>query len=237
MNNEEKNKNKIFDSLLFVLLIGSLWGVSEVVLSVGLKSAGIQFRSGILTGVGIGLMAVALSYLRKPLLLIPVSIITVLCKQLVVPMLNVSVMCNANSCVAVFLQAGILTGVTYFLTERLSKRKSALFAVGASAALLSAVAFYYIGMKVAPCNYLLSFNTAGGFVSFLYREGLNWALISGILFPAGYWVGNKLRETVFESHLNRAWIYYFVSSVLIVACWLSSALIISAGYYDHFKTF
>jgi hypothetical protein len=228
MNTDELMKAPRVDLLIAILVLGSLWGFSEVVLSSAIMAAGIPYRAGILTGVGMGLMGVALGAFRKPLLPAGMALVAVLCKQLVVPILHVSVMCEANSCVAVMLDGLALAGVAALAGRRLDKGYPAKIAVGAAAALVAAAAFHVVGMRVAPCQHLLSFNRAGGFVAFVTSSGLVWAFFSAILFPLGCLVGTRFRNAVPALRTRKPLFYYTVSAALVVCCWAASAVVIAA---------
>ncbi len=106
---EVLKKNQLTDVLLVIAVLGSLWGLSEVVLSGAIRMTGIPFRAGILAGIGIGLIAVAVGAFMRMGIILLIPIIAVLCKQLVVPILGVSVMCKVNSCVAVMLEGFAVT--------------------------------------------------------------------------------------------------------------------------------
>jgi len=161
-------------------------------------------------------------------MLVGVALMAILCKQLVVPILHVSVMCKANSCLAVILEGLALAGVVSLVGRKLGRSHLAQIASGVSAALMAAAAFYFIGMRVSPCRYLLSFNRPGGFVAFLTVEGLVWAAFSGILFPVGYWMGVRLRDTVLSLGTRKPLLYYTTSMALVVCCWVASAFAIAA---------
>ena len=216
------------DILTIVLVTGSLWGFTEVVLDSAVRTAGLPFRSGILTGIGIGLLAVALGALRRPATLVLLPLIAILVKQLVVPILHVSVMCAANSCLAVMMGGLAVSGVVYAVGRRLDRNRLVQAASGASGALLAAGAFYFAGMRLAPCKYLLSFNSPAGFVRFMLVEGLVWAAVSAALFPVGYRVGSQVRDTVLAQK-QRSWLYYAASAAVVVGSWAASAVVIAAG--------
>jgi len=207
------------DMAIMVLVLGTIWGFSEVFLSDTIKIWGIPFRAGILTGIGIGIMGIALGYGKKVLPLIGIALVTMAAKQLVVPVLQCSVLCKANSCAAVFLQGVALCGVAAIAGRKLNNTRSARFITPISAALASAGAFYFIGMKLAPCPYLLSFNHAGGFLSFMTAEGLAWAAFSGILFPAGYKLGSVLKNTIPEIKTAKPAAYYLTAATALICCY------------------
>ncbi len=226
--NTKTGKSQTMDMVIAIMVLGSLWGLSEVVLSSALRAAGLPFRAGILTGIGVGLLAVAVGLFRRPALLVLIPPITMLCKQLVVPILHVSVLCQANSCLAVLLEGLAVAGAAYLVGRRLQSRLVQT-ASGASAALAAAGAFYVLGMRVAPCNYLLSFNSPAGFVSFMLVEGLVWAAFSAVFFPLGYAAGARLREAVLVP-TSKPWLYYATSAALVAGSWAASALTIAAGF-------
>jgi hypothetical protein len=217
------------DLLITILVLGSLWGFSEVVLGGAMSTAGLPYRAGILTGLGMGIMGIAISTFRKPLMLAGIAFVAILCKQLVVPILHVSVMCEANSCLAVLLEGLALGGVVSLAGRRLDRGYLIKIVSGASAALLAAAAFFFIGMQVAPCRYLLSFNRPGGFMAFLAVEGLVWAAFSAMLFPLGYWTGARLRNVVPVFGTRRPLLYYITSAALVVSSWVASGLAIATG--------
>ncbi|HHO76825.1 MAG TPA: hypothetical protein ENN05_10420 [Deltaproteobacteria bacterium] len=218
-DNAVTRNSSFTDILIMVLVLGTLWGFSEVVLSDAIKILGIPYRAGILTGIGMGIMGIALGYGRKVLPLIAIALVTMAAKQLVVPVLQCSVLCKANSCAAVLLQGGALCGAAAIAGQKLHNLKSARLVTPVSAALLAAGAFYFIGMRLAPCPYLLSFNHPGGLLSFFGAEGLSWAVFSGILFPAGYKLGSVLKNTVPAIKTTRPAAYYITAASVLACCY------------------
>jgi hypothetical protein len=95
---------------------------------------------------------------------------------------------------------------------------------GALAAITASIGFYFIGMQVAPCQYLLSFSPAG----FIVTEGLIWAAFSAISLPLGYLAGEKL-AAITPAVLTRQPVYYAISTSTVLLCWGASALAIMAG--------
>lgn len=178
--------------ILTTVALGATWGFSEVVLGNFLRTTSFQYSSALLTGIGMAVMAIAIAS-RKPLYtLLGIAFIAVIIKQLGVPLLGASVMCKANSCVAVGLEAGGLATFAIVLNQKLDRSIVSRVAAPAAGAILAALAFWTIGRHVAPCNYLLSFSNPG---SFLLKEGLPWAVFSGVLFPVGWQIGKWLRNS------------------------------------------
>ncbi|MDD5309203.1 MAG: hypothetical protein PHU25_17965 [Deltaproteobacteria bacterium] len=233
MTTAEKNSNAraltLRDIAIAVLVLGSLWGLAEVLLNDAVRASGLPFRAGVLTGFGMLAMGVLLGYARRPLAILAVPVVAVIIKQLVVPIMGASVLCKANSCIAVLFEASLLAGTAGLLASRIERSVATRAATGAGAALLSAVPFYFVGLAVAPCNYLLSFDRAGGFVAFLIQEGLVWAAFSAILFPLGYALGARVREPVLAFESRRPAFYYGAALGAVVACWITAAVAISFG--------
>jgi len=168
-----------------IVVFGSLWGLSEVVLGGSLKAANFPYRAGLLTGVGMAVMGMALAMSQRSLLPIGIGAVAALATLLVVPITHVPVTCKANSCLALGLEAGSLS-LAAIVAGRLATRSIyGRMGMGGGAALLASAAFYFAGTHVAPCAYLLSF-TPG---SFIVTEGLVWAAFSAILLPLGYAAG------------------------------------------------
>jgi hypothetical protein len=133
-------------------------------------------------------------------------------------------MCKANSCIAVFTEAVALSLIAFLLMSEMGKSVHVRIGTGALAAIVASVGFYFIGMQVAPCKYLLSF-TPGGFI---VTEGLIWAAFSAIFLPLGYLAGEKL-VAITPPVLTRRPIYYAVSASTVLLCWGLSAVAIMAG--------
>jgi len=230
MSNGRADTVQRSDIWIAILVLGSLWGFTEVVLSGAINAAGLPYRAAILTGIGMGLMAVAVGAYRKPWMLAGIAFVAVLCKQLVVPILQVSVMCKANSCVAVMIEGLVLAGAVGLAGRKVQQGNLARVTTGAGAALLSAVVFHSVGMRVAPCNYLLTFDRVGGLAAFMTAEGVPWAVASGLLFPVGYWIGERLGATDLAVGSAKRRTYYAASTAVIAVCWLASAFAIAAGF-------
>jgi hypothetical protein len=217
------------DILVAIVVLGSLWGLSEVVLSSGIKASGFPYRPALLTGIGMGLMGIAMGAFRKPWMLLAIAPVTILCKQLVVPILGVSVLCKANSCIAVMLQGLGLAGTVALVGSRLARSRAARIVSGGAAAFLAAGSFYMIGMQVAPCPHLLSFNRPDGLVDFLATRSVVWVAFSALLFPAGYAIGARLGVAIPALRVRSPLLHYGASAAIVAACWAASAVAIAAG--------
>ncbi|PIV17991.1 MAG: hypothetical protein COZ15_01620 [Elusimicrobia bacterium CG_4_10_14_3_um_filter_49_12_50_7] len=207
--------------LLAIIAAGAVWGMSEVIFGGIIRHSSHHLKAGILTGMGLGIIGIFLANFRKPFAVVGIATIACLVKQLVVPILGVSFACKANSCLAVVLEASALAGAFAILKGRKN------FLTGASAGMGGAVLFYFIGMRVAPCPYLLSFNHK--FASWIIREGFLWMGFSAVLYPAGILVGEKIKGKINTLLLLKPSLYYRIATAIIVSCFLVSAFAISRG--------
>ena len=223
-------RTRWIDVLIAIAVLGSVWGFAEVVLGGAIKAAGFPQRAAVMTGLGMGIMAVALGAFKRPLMLLGIAALAILCKELVVPILHVSILCKANSCLAVAIDGVALAGVAGIAGRKLTRSYAIQVVAAASAALLARSAFYFGGMKLAPCAHLLSFDKAGGYASFMGYNALGWVVSSALFFPLGYWLGMRLREPVLAMGLRKPGLYYTTSAASVALCWAASALAISAGF-------
>lgn len=212
---------------MLILVSGSIWGFTEVAVNDAIKSFNLPLRAATLTGIAFILMGFMGGYLKKAryimLMVIPAMIIV----QMGVVLCGNSVACKTNTCVALALHTGMLSTVFYITgmgKKKVSSGKTFLF--GSTAAFSSAIAFYIIGMRCAPCPYLLSFNSAAGFVSYLYAEALPWMFFSGAGLSAGYYLGTKKSESPEFLSMNIKIPGYISGLALSLGCWIISAAII-----------
>ena len=210
--------------IIGILVFGSLWGLAEVAIGGGLRVAEFPYRSGLATGIGILIMAMALVIHRKPWMLLGIGVVAVLVKLLAVPILQVSVMCKLNSIIAVLIQSIALTLIASLFMTQIGRSIHARMGSGALAAIIASVGFYFVGSAAAPCEYLLSFTASG----FIITEGLIWAAFSACLLPMGYLAGEKLAAST-SPLLRVKSLYYATSAAVICICWAGSAIAIAAG--------
>lgn len=224
------NKFKATDVLLAILVFGSIWGLIEVVGGGAMMKLNVPIRSAILTGLGLGVLAIAVSVYRKMWLLFIAPLVAMAVKQLVVPVLGLPVTCMANGSLAVMLEGLSFGGAAYLLSKPMKKNFAGRAAVGFTGAFIGGTAFWAIGMHVAPCAYLLSFNSTAGFFRFMTHESLIWAAFSAITVPAGYAIGDRIRDRIGTIAEAKPSLYYFGSAAAIVLCWSVSAFAIAKGF-------
>jgi hypothetical protein len=215
--------------IVAVIVLGSLAGFIEIVLSGFLKWANFPWTSGLLVGLGLGIIAFAYAIFKKPLMAIGIGLVAVLCRQMAIPILGLSEICKMNSCVAVLLEYSALAAIASITMKKMESGRNWRVLTGASAAVVGSLAFYYIGMRVAPCNYLLSFNSGAGFLSYLYKESLNWTILSAALVPLGWFLGEKLTARVSSLSTAKPRKFYAGAYGVALACWVICAIAIASG--------
>jgi len=212
-----------------ILALGSICGLIEVTLSGALRAADFPWRTGVLVGLGFGIVAFALAIYRKPLMALWIALVAILVKQLAVPVLGAPIACKANTCLAVGLEYAALAGIAALAWTAMQGHGGLRAIVGGAGAAVGSVAFLLIGVHVAPCAYLLSFNQAGGFAAYLYRESLNWALFSAVLFPVGWAAGVKSEAALSRLFESQPRLVYAGASSLAAVCWVASAIAMASG--------
>ncbi len=208
--------------VMIILVVGSFWGFSEVVLNEVIRDIGLlPMRAAILMGMGMLAMAFLLGFSKKPHLLLFIPILTIMLKQMAVPLVGAGFPCKANSCTAVLIQGLILTGFSSLFFKSFKSKKSTKVLIGAGTGILSAAIFLPVGLRIAPCNYLLSYSHAGGFISFMANEGLYWAIFSAIFIPFGFWLGEKVKIPLTNLALKKPGFYFSYSGAYTIICWLA----------------
>jgi len=204
------------DLIVMIVLFSVLWGLSETVLGNLMRMTEAPLRATVATGVGMGIMGCFLGILKKPLMLPFIALLAAASVQLSAPILHCSLMCKANANLAVILHGMMLFAMSVASVRAKGKGVFSFAAAGFAAALLSSAAFYHMGLRLAPCPYLLSFSGHGGFVHFLTREGIPWAGFSAILFPAGVLAGNRLQRLLSKMRFSYPRQFYGGASAFIV---------------------
>lgn len=227
---EEKKKPDLMKMVMAVLVIGALCGFSEVFVSNLLREIGFPFRAGLLTGIGMGLIAIVIAIFKKPFLAIGIAVVAIIAKQMIVPVMGVGISCKLNSCLAVGLEYGALAIIGAFTISAMNKSVKSRIMTAAGAGLASAPVFWVIGMNLAPCRYLMSFAGLSGLGFFMLREGLSWAVFSAVLFPIGWLVGERIREHSLDFMRAKPAFYYGLTASLTIALFVITGWLYSIGH-------
>ncbi len=226
MGSQESNPSTDRPSLAVLALCGALLGLAEIVVSIIMRNAGLPYRSAVLSGLGMGLMALGLALYRRTYAILGVTAVAALCKVLAIPVFQPPFFCNSNACIAVLLNGAALSGIAAVAGRRMERSVILRGAAGVGAALLGVAAFYSLGVYVQPCRPLLSVNAAGGFLAYLSSKGLPAALASGLLLPVGYALGTRLRDMRLTVPGRSGLVGYPFATAILAACWLLNGLLV-----------
>ncbi len=212
--------------VMMLLIFGSTWGASEVVLGGALRAAHFRYASALLTGVGMSIMAMAVAYSGSVLVSAAAGPVAALATLLAVPLLHLPVACKANSCIALVLESGAMGLAALLLGKKMRISVPARMTAGAVAAIAASACFYSAGIHAAPCPYLYSF---GGTPSFVLREGLVWAASAAILVPLGYSAGLRVSRAAVPLPRPGSPAFYGSAAAVAALCWGASAAAILSG--------
>lgn len=211
--------NKRYSYILLIILTGSLWGFSEVCLSRIFPENGLVFRTAVLTGIGFLLMGCFTGSGGKCRHLPFAALTAIVAVQAGVLLCGHSPACRANASLALLLHSGSLMTVLMILKGKNPSGIKAVIA-GSTAAVTSGIIFFHTGMKLAPCPYLLAFNTAGGFIAFMKAEIIPWSITAGPAFAAGLYLGKiriteKIKQPVFAALILICWTMCTLSTIRV----------------------
>ena len=65
MTDARLQRTRLADVLVAIAVLGSLWGLAEVVLGGAIRAAGLPYRAAILTGIGLGMMGIAVGIVTR----------------------------------------------------------------------------------------------------------------------------------------------------------------------------
>jgi len=216
--------------LVGILLFGSIWGVLEATLGGYLHMIIFPNKGAIMSGIGVAIMASALAIYKKPSMLPGIGIVAALFKLLDVwlfalPITSIHII---NPAMAIILESLAFNLIAIFVVKKIAKNAFIGVGAGVLAGLISAVAWVYFAIYVmnAPAYARVVF-TAGEFIA---NQGVVQAVFSGIFFPLGYVVGDKLYKKPLPLSLGRGSLYYATSAAVIACCWVIAALAVKAGF-------
>jgi hypothetical protein len=209
-----------------MLVLGSVCGLIEVIVKGVLHQSGLHL-SGLLAGLGCFLIGIGLAVYRSPSMIIGIGAIACLYKQLVVPIHGISFMCGANACLAVMLEYGSLAGLSAFTLKTMGRNAASRILTGGAGVFIGSMIYYFAGMRLNPCPYMLTFNVPGGFTAFIAREGLTCASFGAVLFPLGWSVGERFGEKLSVLIKGKTRPYYLKSAFSIVVCLAAAGIFVS----------
>ncbi|MFC2043942.1 hypothetical protein ACFLT8_01885 [Chloroflexota bacterium] len=219
----------LVDLIIGVLVFGSIWGFLEAVLGGFLNLIIFPNKGAIMSSIGVTIMAAAMAYYRKPVMLPCIGIVAASFKWfnawlLFIPLNRAQVI---NPAMAIFLESLAFTLVAALLMDRIRQHIVVGAGAGVLAGFMSAIAYVYFAVYVthSPIFERLGIESIG---EFIMGNAVIQAAFFGTFLPLGYLAGEKL-ATMSALLLTRRSFYYACSVATIALCWGISAIAFKAG--------
>lgn len=158
-----------------------------------------------------------------------IPLVTILSKLLALSIFNIPIVARVNSSLAILVGGIALTATVTLAGNNLFRNNLIRLASGMSAGFMAAIAFFFIGMRIIPCPYLLSFNRAGGFRAFMSFDGMVWTVFSGLLFYTGYWLGTQLKNASSDLRSAQSLACSSGSAWVAICCLVAMVFLIISG--------
>ncbi|UCG82423.1 MAG: hypothetical protein JSW38_09510 [Dehalococcoidia bacterium] len=214
--------------IIGILVFGSIWGFLEATLGGFLHMIIFPNKGAIMSGIGVAIMASALTIYRKPVMLPGIGIVAASFKLLDVWLFSLTATSIhiINPAMAIIFESLAFGLVAVFLKNKIAKNAFVGIGAGFLVGLISATAWVYFAIYVmnAPAYARVVFTT-GEFIS---NQGVAQAAFSAMFLSLGYLTGEKLASRT-PAILTRRPAYYAVSVSTALLCWGVSALVTMAG--------
>ena len=212
-------------SLAAVILIGSVWGLSEAALGMGLRQCASSVSGSLMTGAAFFFMAAAWTVSRRFSSIVLVVLIASLFKLFDAALLSLPILHGAigNPIFAIIMEGAAFIVIAAVIRKNLKKKAPGQALFGGLAALLAVNLFPLVKFAtgVPACT------AAGtGYPLSLYYAYVAVAA-SMITMPAGVWAGCKILslEEKLAPKFNTSRLRFIVSPAAILLCMVIVALI------------
>jgi len=215
-----------------IVVLGSVWGLSEAALGMGLRSCAAFVSGSIMTGVALFFMAAGWVVSRRILGVFLMVMIASVFKMFDALLLSLPLRHGAigNPIFAFFMEAIAFVILVYIVTEKLIRKPAGQALLGGMGALMAVNLFplvkYATGVPacVAPGT---------GYPLSLYY--IHFAVfVSLVTVPLGFWAGAKMEA--FEIRLLKAQalrrLNYILSPVVLILCLVLITLLRLTGIID-----
>lgn len=211
--------------IALTLVLGSLWGLTEALAGGAMRTFFPPLRAALCTGLGMGILGFGIGMNLPRRLLPAAAIVTAATMMLAVPLLQCSPLCRANAALAVMLH-GTMLALSVPILANGRNSLSGFAAAGFCAALLSSAMFHTLGLRLAPCQYLLSFAGDWGLARFILKEGLPWAAFSAALLPLGVALGRRHADRIALARERTPRLFYgtTAASIIVILAIISASI-------------
>lgn len=218
--------NKTADSYLgFVIILGSVWGLSEAALGMYLKRCASHVSGSMMTGIALLFIAASWIISRRILGVALLIVIASLIKMFDALLLGYPILHGAiaNPIFAFFTEGAAFVILVMLIRDRLKQKVPGQALTGGTAALLAANLFPLVKFAtgIPAC-------VVPGTAYPLSLYNIHYAvLISFVTVPLGFWIGTRIEGLSTESPDSRAVkrLNFVFSPAVLVSCLIIVALI------------
>jgi hypothetical protein len=229
MRNRLPSSRMTLDSLIIVLVFGSLWGFLEATLGGSLNLIHLPQKGAIMAGIGMSVMAAFVATSRKPGWVIGVGFVAASFKALDALILHVplSAPMVMNPALAIVIEVLAFGVAASFLFRVVQNRNSALIACGVTTGFLS-IALYaltasLLGLGKWPAMDMLQKLTTIGYT------GAISVAIGTLLLLGGYSLGAWSRQALLQMKAVKPKLFYSSVTTATSLCWGLAAVAFIGG--------
>jgi hypothetical protein len=210
------NKTNSKSHLGMIIILGSLWGLTEAVLGLGLKSCATLVSGSIMAGIAFFFLAAVWVFSRKITTLLMVVLMASLFKMFDALLLSLPLQHGtiSNPIFAFVIQAFAFVIFIKIIKEKVIKRSAGQALLGGLAALLSVNLFPLVKFVTGfpACT------IAGtGYPMALYFIHIS-VLVSGIGVTLGFWIGNQLAAVNFSHSFKAKKVNFVITPTTLILC-------------------
>ncbi len=229
MRNRLPISRTTLNSLMMVLVFGSLWGLLEATLGGFLHLIHLPQKGAIMAGIGMAVMAAFVATSRKPAWVIGVGVVAASFKALDGIILHVplSAPMVMNPALAIVMESLVFGVAASFLFRVLQNRTSALIACGATTGFLS-IALYALTASLVGLGKWPTMGVLEKLSSIGYTGAIS-AAIGILLLLGGYSLGAWSRQGFLQLKAVKPKLFYSGAAAATSLCWGLAAVAFIEG--------
>lgn len=221
-------RESLLHLIIGIMVFGSIWGFFEATLGGFLHMVAFPNKGAIMSGIGVAIMASALSIYKKPAMMPGIGVVAASFRLLdawlfSLPITSIHI---TNPATAIIFESLAFGAVAAVLMSKIATNVPTGIGAGVLAGLLSATAWVYFAIYVLHANLAGRVITTAG--AFIANQGVIQAAFASIFLPLGYLAGEKLGEKIGSAFSSRR-LRYATSAAVIVFCWAIGIIATTAG--------
>ena len=223
------DRNSPKSCLGLIVVLGSVWGLSEAALGMGLRSCAAFVSGSIMTGVALFFMAAGWVISRRILGVFLMVVVASVFKMFDAVLLSLPLRHGAigNPIFAFFMEAIAFIILVYVVTEKVFRKSAGQAVLGGMAAVLAANLFPLVKFATGVPACVVP---GTGYPLSLYYVHFA-VLVSLVTVPLGFWVGAKMEA--YETRLLKAQslrrLNYILSPAVLILCLVIITLVRLTG--------